>query len=334
MVRYTFLCTFAHDFETNTRRRTKKSTMINRELIRLKVVQLVYAYNQNSDQSVDAGEKELLFSLSKSYDLYMYLLQLMVEVHRMAKRQLEMAEQRSQRLGEPFCPNLRFVSNRFVLQLRNNEQLQAFRECQKKTWADDEDFVRQFFRRITQSNVYQAWMEQTEPTTYEEEREFWRALYRDVFAKDEDLDELLEEKSIYWNDDRFIVDTFVLKTIHRFEEAQGAEQPLLPEFKDVEDREYARQLFRASVLGAETYRTLLTSVLQHWELERMATMDVLLVQTALAEMFTFPNIPAAVTINEYVEIAKMYSTPKSGSYINGLLDALAKKCREEGTLQK
>lgn len=308
--------------------------MINRELIRLKVVQLSYAYYQNGSNKLDSAEKELFFSMSKAYDLYLYMLELMVDITSMAERAYMTATQRAARLGETETPSARFVNNQFIAQLRVNHQLKDFVENQKKTWADDEEFVRRLFKRITESDIYQEWMQETKAPTYDEDRELWRRIYKNIIVEDEELDQLLEEKSLYWNDDRFIVDTFVLKSIKRFEKKNGANQELLPEYRDEEDKEFARRLFRASLLGTDHYRMLISQFLHNWELERVAFMDLIILQTALAEMLTFPQIPLTVTINEYVDIAKYYSTPRSGSYINGMLDAIARRLIEEGKLKK
>lgn len=308
--------------------------MINRELIRLKVVQLSYAYYQNGSHQLATAENDLFTSLSKAYDLYLYMLELMVEITRIAERAYLTAIQRAERLGETQRPNPRFVNNQFVAQLRVNHQLQDFRENQKKTWANDEDFVRRLYKCVTESQEYQEWMAKTDSPSYAEDRDFWRRLYKAVIVDNEDLDQLLEEKSIFWNDDRFIVDTFVLKTIKHFEKKNGANQELLPEYRDEEDREFARRLFRASMLGADNYRMIISQSLRNWDLERLALMDLIVMQTAIAEMLTFPNIPLTVTINEYVDISKFYSTPRSGGYINGMLDAIARRLIEEGKLKK
>ena len=225
---------------------------------------------------------------------------------------------------------------RFVVanQIESFEQLQEFKDRQKKTWADEEDFVRRLYKQVLASDVYKEWMSDNCETTFEEDRDFWRRLYRSVFVENEDLDQILEDKSLYWNDDRFIVDTFVMKTIKRFSPKGGSRQPLLPEFKDEEDREFATRLFRASLLGSENYRMMVSQMLHNWDLNRLALMDLIIMQTALAEICTFPNIPVSVTINEYVEIAKMYSTPQSGRYVNGMLDAIARKLVEEGKIRK
>ncbi|MBR6459174.1 MAG: transcription antitermination factor NusB [Actinomycetaceae bacterium] len=308
--------------------------MINRNLIRIKIVQLAYAHNISGDWKMDSAEQELFFSLSKAYDLYMYMLQLMVEVNRIAERAVETATNRYLRIKEGERPSTRFVDNSFMAQLQSNNQLRDFVENQKKTWTDEEDYVRRLYNRIVESAIYKDYMAAEEEPTYERDRDLWRDIYRRIIIEDEELDQLLEDKSIYWNDDRFIVDTFVLKTIKRFEKKSGARQELLPEFREDEDRDFARRLFRAAMLGSETYRSLISQFLENWEINRMATMDVVILETALAELFTFSQIPATVTINEYVEIAKDYSTPRSGGYINGLLDAIVRWLIQEGKIKK
>jgi N utilization substance protein B len=162
----------------------------------------------------------------------------------------------------------------------------------------------------------------------------WRKLYRSTIAQNETIDEILEEQSLYWNDDKAIVDTFVLKTIKRFEPENGAEQELMPEYKDDEDKEFARKLFRQAITNAEAYRNLMSGNTKNWDLERLAFMDILIMQVALAEILSFPTIPVSVSLNEYVEIAKVYSTPKSGSFINGMLDTIVNQLKKENKLSK
>ena len=308
--------------------------MINRELIRLKVVQQTYAFYQNGSHKLDTAEKDLFFSLSKSYDLYLYMLELMVELNHMAERALITATNRYNRVHDGLPPSPRFVNNKFIAQLEKNHQLRDFVDNQKKTWVDDEDYVRQLYNKIVASETYKEWMARRDEPTYEDDKTLWRQLYRKVIMEDEELEHLLEEKSLFWNDDRFIVDSFVLKTLKVFDKKLGADQPLMPEYRDEEDREFARRLLRASLLGADHYRVLISQALRNWDLERLALMDLLIMQTALAEMLTFPQIPVTVTINEYVNIAKYYSTPRSGAYINGMLDAIARMLISEGKLRK
>ncbi len=291
--------------------------MINRELIRLKIVQLVYAYYQNKGKTLDAAEKELAFSLSKAYDLYNYLLLVLTQLRRMAERKNE----------------TRLAENKFLFQLDDNKQLLAYAEHQKKNWEDEEALLKRLYALFVDSDVYQMYLTK-EDYSYNADRELIRKLYKTFICENEDFDALLEEHSLYWNDDKEIIDSFVLKTIKRFEEAKGAEQELLPEFAQEDDRRFAEQLFRATLLREEEVRELIKTNTKNWEFSRLAFMDVIIMQIALTEILTCPTIPLSVSFNEYLDIAKVYSTPKSASYINGMLDNIVKKLKSENKIFK
>ena len=306
--------------------------MINRELIRIKIVQLTYAYYQNGSKNMDGAEKELLFSLSKAYDLYNYLLALIVAISREERHRVEIATQRAEREGKEL-PLTKFAYNKFAVQLEENKMLCEFAESQKQMWENDIEFIRKLCNQIEESEVYQEYM--ADPTdSYEADREVWRKLYKQLIQDNAELELLLEDKSLYWNDDKEVVDTFVLKTIKRFDPKNGAKQELLPEYKDEEDKDFARKLFRATILNADTYQRYMSETSRNWDFSRLAYMDVVIMQIAIAEMMTFPNIPVSVTINEYVDLAKLYSTFKSGGYINGMLDAIARYLIASGKMMK
>ena len=307
--------------------------MINRVLIRLKIVQIIYAYYQNGGKNLDTAEKELFFSLSKAYDLYNYLLLLMVEVTKQANKKLNAAKNKLIPTKEELFPNTKFVENRFIAQLEVNKQLLDFAGNQKKTWENEADFVKSLCEQIMESDIYKEYMA-SETSSYEEDREVWRKIYKKKIFNNAELDQVLEDQSLYWNDDKEIVDTFVLKTIKRFEEKNGAKQELLPEFKDDEDQDFARRLFRRAILNSDYYRHLISENTKNWDLDRVAFMDVIIMQIALAEVLSFPNIPVSVSLNEYVEIAKLYSTPKSGGFINGTLDGIVNQLKKENKLTK
>ena len=306
--------------------------MINRELIRIKVVQLTYAYYQNGSKNIESAEKELLLSLSKAYDLYNYLLALIVGITQESRRHLEVAQSRAQREGLAM-PSQRFAYNRFALQLEENHMLNDFIETQKMNWNDEPEFLKKIYTQITESQIYKDYMEAPEDS-YAADRELWRKLYRTLIQDNSDLDALLEEKNLYWNDDKEIVDTFVLKTIKRFEEKNKADQELLPEYDSEDDRDYDRKLFRATIMNADEYQHFMSEASRNWDFSRLAYMDIVIMQIAIAEMMTFPSIPISVTINEYVELAKLYSTPRSAGYINGMLDAIARHLIETKKLLK
>jgi len=316
----------------NTKHNLLEKTMINRELIRIKIVQLTYAYYQNGNRNMDNAEKELLFSLAKAYDLYNYLLALIVSITQEERHRVEIAATRANREGTE-APSSRFATNKFAVQLEENKQLNLFMESQKRRWEDDMEAVRKLCDQIEQSTIYQEYMA-SDDDSYEADREVWRKIYRTLIQENPDLDAVLEEKSLYWNDDKEVVDTFVIKTIKRFDPANGADQELLPEYRDEEDRDFALKLFRSTILNADDYQRYMSESSRNWDFSRLAYMDVVIMQIAIAEMLTFPNIPVTVTINEYVDLAKLYSTPRSGGYINGMLDTIARHLIQTGKMMK
>ena len=310
-----------------------KLDMINRELIRQKVVQIIYSYCQRGGGNPEQAEKELLISMSKAYELYNYMLLLLVEMNRMAVRMQQMRQARLTRLGRYETESTKFIDNRFMLQLESNRQLADFFDNHNRFWSEQEEFVRSLYMQVEESDIYKQYM--AKPTsTYAEEREIWRVIYRTFICNNDEIDTMLEEKSLYWDDDKAVVDTFVLKTINRFSENTTPDMPLLPEFRDEADREFAIRLLRRALSNADYLLNLIGATTRRWELGRVALMDRIVMQVALAEITSFPSIPISVSINEYVEIAKRYSTPKSGKYVNATLDHIAKQLVEENKLVK
>lgn len=310
--------------------------MINRELIRLKVVQLVYAYYQNEGKTIEVAEKELMFSLNKAFDLYEYLLTLLVEIQEMAAQKDESSRARNKRLGTELkgeTPEGRLAANALLKQLAANKQLTEYRENVKKEWLEEEPFVKKLLTKFLESEVFQFYLTK-EDFSYEADRELVRKLYKTVICNNDDFTSLLEDHSLYWNDDKDIIDSFVIKTIKRFKEDSTDEQPLLPPFASDDDRVFAVQLFSNSLeRGAET-REYIRKNSKNWEFNRLAFMDTIIAQIALTEILYFPTIPLNVTFNEYLDIAKVYSTPRSASYLNGLLDHIVKQLKHEGKINK
>lgn len=310
--------------------------MINREIIRLKIVQLIYAYYQNEGKTIDVAEKELNFSLTKAYDLYNNLLLLLLNLREVAVRRDEARQARDKRMGTKLTgvdADSQFAANKFLLQLEANKSLLAFREKQGQMWENEDAFLKKLYNSFVESDVYQMYLTK-EDFSYEADREIVRKLYKSYVCNNDAFDEVLEERSLYWNDDKDVVDSFVLKTIKRFREEDGADQELLPEYASDDDRAFASKLFRNTIGLAPEVRTLIKENCKNWEFNRLAFMDVIIMQIALTEILSFPSIPVSVSINEYLDIAKVYSTPRSASYINGLLDHVVKKLKAAKKLLK
>lgn len=307
--------------------------MINRNLIRTRVLQIVYSLYQNKNKDLRSAEKELLFGLQKSYDLYYYFLLLMIELTKSYEDRVEAKRNKFLPSQEDLNPNLKLINNKFIAQLSENRQLQKYLSQRPMTWGEHDTFMKKLLDDILSSDTYNNYAETSE-NSYENDREFWRKVFKQFVYNNETVDEILEDESIFWNDDIEIVETFVLKTIKQFSESNGENQPLLPMFRDEEDREFALKLLHNTILHEKKYRELIEKHTEKWDFERIAFMDLIIMQVALAEMITFESIPTSVSMNEYIELAKSYSTPKSGIFVNGILDAIVIELKKENIIFK
>ena len=305
--------------------------MVNRILIRIKVVQIVYSYLVNKDKSIDTSEKELFFSLEKAYELYHRLLLLMIELTDAQSKRIENARFKYTATAADKNPDTRLVNNRFIAQLRENKMLKEYVDRQSVSWVNEPDFIRILLDRLLASDLYKTYLT-SEEDSYAVDQDFWKKAFKHIIVENEDLSEILEAQSLYWNDDLETISTFVLKTIKRFDQSKGAEQELLPMFKDDEDAEFAKMLFRKTLMNVDVNKALIDQHTKNWEIDRVAFMDIVIMLVAIAEIKSFPTIPVKVTLNEYIEIAKAYSTITSGHFINGILDAIASQLKKDGSL--
>ncbi|HLP06167.1 MAG TPA: transcription antitermination factor NusB [Paludibacter sp.] len=307
--------------------------MINRALLRTKIVQILYSYYKSDSKSLPVVEKELFHSIEKTYDLYFHLLNLSVEITRFATEKIETKRNRLRPTQEDLNPNTRFIDNRFVAQLSVNIQFDEFLSSHKLSWVNYPEIIKSLYEEIIASDFYAEYMD-AETVDYAADKDVWRKIYKKVILQSQLLDESIEDQSIYWTDDIEMVVSFIIKTIKRFDAANGDEQPLLPMFKDEEDAEFATRLFRNVLAQGAKYREMIDANTKNWELDRIAFMDIVIMEVALAELLDFPTIPVNVTLNEYIEIAKTYSTDKSGTFINGVLDNIVGQLKKENKLIK
>lgn len=311
--------------------------MVNRELIRLKAVQIIYSYyasgmNEQGKKGIETSQKELLFSLDKAYDLYHAMLQLLLEVRRVAVEDVEQRSLRNKQLSKNLIIDTRFVNNRLLHLLAENEQLRDFTDKNNQLWAEDEEMIKNIYRAFCKSSDYEMYLK--EEDSFQNDADCIRRLYRSFIVENDDIAAALEDKSIFWNDDKHIVDTFVLKTIKQMREDNAPDTPLLPQYERTEDMEFAVQLHKYTIENGEYYRTLIEEKSINWDMHRIALMDTVIMQTALAEITSFPTIPVAVSINEYINISKMYSTNRNWSYVNATLDNITKQLEAEGKIEK
>ena len=266
--------------------------MINRDLIRIKVVQLVYAYSQNGEHDMAKADKELALSLSKSYQLYNNLLLLICAITKMARKRYDIINIKAEREGRIIPQNV-FLYNKFALQLIDNIQLRNFVETNGDIWEQKAEFVKNLLLEMQEDETVKCDI----GSSYDDCKAMWKQLYKNYIQENEGLDDILESESLYWNGDKDIIDTFVLKTIGRFDEKAGSEQDLLPEYKENDDEEYAHQLLYTALKNAEEYQQYIKEACQAWDFSRLAKMDIVIMQLAIAEMINFPKIPIPVTIN-------------------------------------
>lgn len=305
--------------------------MVNRVLLRLKVVQAVYAYSLGGQDNPKNAARELSLSLSSSYELYMVLLHLLAELGRYGKAVVSHKERfRPETLH---TSERRFSENAFLAQLSSNQELDAYMESEDKDWIADSGIIKILYESVLNSELLSDYM-QEENFTYDADRDLIRRLYKSVFAENEYLSEILENRNIYWSSDRDLTDSFIIKTIRGFREENGDGQPLTGQFGDAEDVKFAESLLRNSIENESEYRCLVSIHTRGWDASRLAVMDVIVMQVALAEILCIPGIPVKVSINEYVELAKSFGTPGSGGFVNGVLDTLVRELRENGRLTK
>jgi len=307
--------------------------MISRRIIRTKVLQVLYAYYSSEERSINNTEKELFFCIHKTYDLYHYLLALVIEIADYAETRIELKRNKHQPTQEDLHPNIKFVSNLFIQQLRENRQLTAYLNQTKLSWVNHPELIKELYLIITESEMYQEYVS-SETRSFMDDRKFIEKIFNKIFLVSEELYEVLEEQSIYWNDDIEFVISVIIKTTKRFNETTDSGQHLMPLYKDEEDREFARDLLRKSVINHDELQALIKVHSSNWDVERIAFMDILMMQMAITEFLYFPSIPTKVTMNEYIELSKFYSTEKSRNFINGILDKTLKDLKKEGKINK
>lgn len=309
--------------------------MINRVLIRAKVVQMLYAYMVSKDSmTLTTAKKELTKSLDKSYELYNALLKLMIELTDVQDLRLDEAKHKFLPTEEDLNPNMRFVENEFVKRLRADQTLADFVDDKKINWRDDELFVRLLLDKILRLEEYQEYMEMPK-TSLVRDGEVWYQLMKKVVLPDENLLEHLQSMSVYYTDDDLqIMGQFVMKTIRRFEDEEA--QPILPQYKNDDDSKFGEQLFSKAVAEMEENNSYIDQFVktEKWDVERIALMDRVVMCTALTEIRNYPSIPVNVSLNEYIELAKDYSTPRSGQFVNGILNAVVNKLRADKVINK
>ena len=306
--------------------------MLSRRILRTKVVKAVYAHTQCEGLTPVASEKNLVLSIDRAYDLYFHLLALVPEIAEYAAERIRIGENKKLPTYDDLHPNRKFVENKVIARLNEDEELQAQLKARKLSWANHRDLIVALYNALIRQPFYQKYMA-SEERSFREDAQLVSDIYMTMLEEFEPLDRVLEEQSILWNDDLGFLLTMVSRTILSMREHHEAIK-LMPQFKSEEDLDYAKSLLRNAIAGFERISLLLDNSMQNWDIERVALMDQIILVTAIAEAENFPSIPVRVTMNEYIDIAKCYSTDSSGGFINGLLDRIIARLTDEGKIVK
>lgn len=309
--------------------------MLNRRYIRVKVFQALYSYYQAEGKDRDAVEKDLIKSINGIYDLYVYILLLLIEIKDIAKNQIEQGKEKKLPSDEDLNPNTRFIDNRLLKIIEENEEFKRHVNAKKMSWHLEETMLKKILNIIRESDAFGRYMEVGEGG-FKEDREFLIGAFRDYIWGFESLHYHIEEKSIYWLDDLAIVNIHIIKTFNQMKQnSQPSDKVLMPLYKDFEDDlKFVKELFRKTIANDSMYEQQIKSAAKNWESDRIVTLDLILMKMGLCEMQNFNSIPIKVSLNEYIELSKDYSTPKSKIFINGILDKLANELKASGEIVK
>lgn len=307
--------------------------MISRRLIRIKALQILYASSKKNEISSTNVERELFHSIEKYYDLYHLLILLIVEMVELEIKNNDFKRKKKAPTVNDLNPDLGLQENLLVEKLRNNIELANYLDKRKLSWKIHKDFIRQVYSDFTKTQIYTEFIE-LEKRSFKVDRELIVRFYSEFLAENERFIDFLEEENIYWNDDYSFVLIMVIKTIRNFNSSSNENMKLLPLFKNDDDREFAKLLVRKTIVNKSEYIKIIGKHTKNWDTERIAQIDLLILQLAIAEVLEFETIPIKVSFNEYIEISKYYSTSKSKTFINGLLDKIVKSLKEEKKVNK
>ena len=305
--------------------------MISRRLLRVKALQLLFAYRVSENENLPKAEKELIFSIEKSYDLYHLLFLLLVDISGYAMQRIEIARSKYFPTDEEANPNTRFVDNRIIAGISASRKFNQYCEMKKLSWSNEEELIKSYYRALLEWDVYLDYMSGDEDS-FAHDRKFISRMINELIIPHEFLHQVMEEQSIFWNDDLEFIGSMVTKTIGKWKE-QG-DMPVFAMFSNDDDRQYVIELFRKTIMHGDEYQELIRKFSENWDFERIALMDILIMQMAISEAIHFQSIPAKVTLNEYIEISKYYSTEKSSFFINGILDKIFTSLRSDDKIKK
>lgn len=307
--------------------------MISRRIIRTKVLQLLYAHVSSPEKTISQSESELQFSIKKTYDLYHLLFALLGDVRDFAEGKIETRKLKNLPTKDDLNPNTKFINNRLITRIKTDKSLSEYIKKNKTNWVNSVELIRNVYQLMVESDIYLDYIN-SKDDDFNTDRRFCEDFFTCFLVQCEPFHNELEEQSIYWNDDLDFVISMVIKTIKKFKSEHDETNYIMELYKDEEDREFTTKLFRKAINNDIENRKIIEIYTKNWDVDRVAIMDVLIMELALTELMEFSSIPVKVTLNEYIELAKYYSTHRSGTFINGVLDRITKDFREQGKIIK
>lgn len=306
--------------------------MINRRLIRIKILQEIYAYDKRGDGNAVQAEKEFFRSIEKSYELYLFFIQLLIDVSHRLDLKIDQIKNRNIKADEEWQRLSRLQNNRILKKITENSTLLDHLKSHKINWSDDGILAKETLNAIINSELYADL--QTKEDTFANDRKFLSSVCTDIILSIDKLYDFLEERSIFWNDEEDFILSMVVKSIKKCKSEDDGFSFFKSPFKDDEDLEYTKRFFRKALASLHKFDKDLDDHISNWEIDRVAEIDLIILRLAIIEAEEFPSIPTKVSINEFIEISKIYSTEKSGIFINGILDKLFKKYIAEKVIIK
>jgi len=307
--------------------------MISRRLLRIKILQILYSKIFNTDISIGQAEKELFHSINKTYDLYHLLLLIPIELLRIERNKIEQGKQKLRPTFEDLNPNTKFLENKLIKILSTNISLRNYVEKNKISWVNYQELLKSLHKDLSNQKFFQDYMNNKD-TNFDNDKELVINIFEKEIPYFQPLESCLEELSIFWNDDLEFVNNMVIKTIKSINDSSDEQKQLMPLFKNEEDIDFTRKLFSKVIIHKDEYNELIKKHSQNWDFDRMAAMDVIIMQMAITEILEFQDIPIKVSLNEYIDISKQYSTENSNVFINGILDNIVKDLKGQNKITK
>lgn len=313
--------------------------MLSRRVLRIKAMQAIYSFFQSDTENLDAAEKNMLKSIDQIHDLFVYQVSLLIEIVEVARRTMDTAKQKYFPTSEELHPNNRFIDNKVVKIIENNRDYMRRYDNLKINWTDQYDLIKKIYSEIKASKEFEEYLS-SENNSFMADIKFIMSVYENHLVERDDFQQIYEEQNIHWANDFDIANYLIVKSMKSMVEDYDEDLPFFTLFSNPsiaeqqDDKDFVVNLLRKTIIHSEKYNKMIEEKLENWEIERIAVMDIILIKMALCELTEFNTIPIKVTLNEYIEISKIYSTPKSNIFVNGILDKIVKELKEQNKIKK